>query len=61
MFLGLFRLVRFELPFAAGVTVVVGEMLALGRFPNFEQLALGFLGIFGPLCLDPGIERCFRP
>jgi len=44
--IGLFRLFRFELPFTAGVCVVLGEILALGKFPTAAQVALGFLGVF---------------
>src|SRR5215467_13194681 len=44
--LGLFRLFRFELPFTAGVCVILGELLALGKFPNMEELILGFLSVF---------------
>jgi len=42
-FKGLLRLFRPELPFAAGICVVTGEIVALGRFPSFRQLLLGFL------------------
>lgn len=45
-FRGLFRLFRFELPFAAGVCVLLGQLLALGRPPTVRQAALGFLGVF---------------
>ena len=40
---GLIQLVRPELPFAAGVCVVIGEIIALGSFPSFPGLFLGFL------------------
>lgn len=41
------QLIRPELPIAAGVTVFVGQALALGKFPTFSQVALGFsLGFF---------------
>ena len=43
---GLFRLFRFELPFAAGVSVLMGELLALGRFPAVGDMAAGFLSVF---------------
>ena len=43
---GLFRLFRFELPFSAGVCVILGELLALGRFPAFWDAALAFLSVF---------------
>jgi geranylgeranylglycerol-phosphate geranylgeranyltransferase len=41
--LGLFRLFRFELPFTAGVCVILGELLALGKFPTTTEIVLGFL------------------
>jgi len=44
--LGLFRLFRFELPFNAGVCVILGELLALGKLPNTTEIVLGFLSIF---------------
>jgi geranylgeranylglycerol-phosphate geranylgeranyltransferase len=40
---GLVRIFRPELPFAAGVCVVVGEILAFGAFPPIHILLLGFL------------------
>ncbi|HEY3310456.1 MAG TPA: UbiA family prenyltransferase [Anaerolineales bacterium] len=43
---GLLRLFRFELPFAAGVCVVLGEILAYGKIPGASQVILGFLSIF---------------
>jgi geranylgeranylglycerol-phosphate geranylgeranyltransferase len=43
---GLFRLFRFELPFSAGICVMMGELLALGRFPAVDKLVLGFLSVF---------------
>ncbi len=44
--LGLFRLFRFELPFTAGVCVILGELLALGKIPTTKELILGFLSVF---------------
>jgi len=44
--LGLLRLFRFELPFTAGVCVLLGELLALGNFPPAKGLVLGFLSVF---------------
>jgi geranylgeranylglycerol-phosphate geranylgeranyltransferase len=44
--LGLFRLFRFELPFAAGVCVILGELLALGKLPTTKEMILGFLSVF---------------
>ena len=43
---GLFRLFRFELPFAAGVSVILGELLALGQLPTARAIILGFLSVF---------------
>jgi len=43
---GLIRLVRFELPFSAGVCVVLGEFLAAGAIPSVSDLVLGFLSFF---------------
>lgn len=40
------RLFRFELPFTAGVCVVLGQLLALGEFPAFREWTLGFLSVF---------------
>jgi geranylgeranylglycerol-phosphate geranylgeranyltransferase len=44
--IGLFRLFRFELPFTAGVCVILGELLALGKLPTTTEIVLGFLSIF---------------
>ena len=43
---GLFRLLRFELPFSAGVCVVMGQLLALGEFASLSITVLGFFSIF---------------
>jgi len=43
---GLFRLFRFELPFAAGVCVLLGELLALGQLPSLNEIVFGFLSVF---------------
>jgi len=43
---GFIRLFRPELPFAAGVTVLVGEMVALGGLPSLSQALLGFTCVF---------------
>ena len=43
---GLFRLFRFELPFTAGICVILGELLALGEIPAFRELTLGFSSVF---------------
>lgn len=39
---GLVRLFRPELPFAAGVCVIFGEIVALGHFPSLREASLGF-------------------
>jgi geranylgeranylglycerol-phosphate geranylgeranyltransferase len=44
--LGLFRLFRLELPFTAGMCVILGELLALGDIPVFRELILGFSSVF---------------
>lgn len=43
---GLLKLLRFELPFSAGVCVVMGQILALGRFASFSETTFGFLSVF---------------
>lgn len=43
---GLIRLFRPELPLAAGVSVVLGQLLALGALPALRQVALGFTAVF---------------
>jgi geranylgeranylglycerol-phosphate geranylgeranyltransferase len=43
---GLFRLLRFELPFTAGVCVILGELLATGALPTVKEMVLGFLSVF---------------
>ena len=40
---GVIQLFRPELPFAAGLCVVIGELLALGRFPALPVVGLGFV------------------
>jgi geranylgeranylglycerol-phosphate geranylgeranyltransferase len=42
-FNGIVRLFRPELPFAAAVCVVLGEVIALGGLPGWRHLALGFV------------------
>ncbi len=44
--LGLFRLLRFELPVSAGICVILGELLALGKLPTLLEMSLGFLSVF---------------
>jgi len=48
--LGLFRLFRLELPVAAGICAVLGQLVATGDLPPFPRVALSFVSIF-----------CFRP
>lgn len=40
---GLIELLRPELPIAAGLCVIIGEIIAYGRYPSFQKLFLGFL------------------
>ena len=44
--IGMVRLIRPELPAAAGLCVVLGEVLALGALPPIRSLVLGFLAGF---------------
>jgi len=44
--IGLFRLLRFELPFSAGVCVVMGQLLALGKFASIPETVFAFLSVF---------------
>ncbi len=43
---GLFRLIRFELPFSAGICVVMGQILALGEFASLFVTLSGFISVF---------------
>ncbi len=43
---GLIKLIRFELPFSAGVCVVMGQLLALGKFASIFLTITGFLSVF---------------
>lgn len=43
---GLLKLIRFELPFSAGVCVVMGQMLALGEFASIFITISGFISVF---------------
>lgn len=43
---GLFRLFRLELPLAAGICGITGQILALGVLPDFRVGILGFACIF---------------
>ncbi|TYB31886.1 MAG: prenyltransferase [Candidatus Mcinerneyibacterium aminivorans] len=40
---GFLNLVRPELPFSAGVCVILGEIIALGSLPSFSIMFLGFI------------------
>lgn len=42
----LLGLIRFELPFAAGLCVVMGQMLALGKFADSVLSVSGFFAVF---------------
>ncbi len=43
---GLITLFRFELSFAAGACVLLGELLALGALPSLSQATFGFISMF---------------
>lgn len=43
---GLLKLLRFELPFSAGVCVVMGQLLALGEFASIHVTVFGFMSVF---------------
>ena len=43
---GLFKLIRFELPFSAGICVVMGQLFSLGEFPSIFIIIAGFLSVF---------------
>ena len=43
---GLFRLIRFELPIAAGICVVLGQLFPLGEFASVNITVTGFLSVF---------------
>jgi geranylgeranylglycerol-phosphate geranylgeranyltransferase len=43
---GLLKLIRFELPFSAGVCVVMGHLLALGEFASIPVTVFGFMSVF---------------
>ncbi|MDO9087187.1 MAG: UbiA family prenyltransferase [Anaerolineaceae bacterium] len=46
-FKAMLQLIRPELPISAGICVIVGQTIALGRLPTAEQIGLGFaLGLF---------------
>lgn len=43
---GYFQLMRFELPFAAGICVLTGQLFALETLPPLFEIWTGFLSIF---------------
>lgn len=43
---GLIKLLRFELPFSAGVCVVMGQMFALGSFASADITLFAFMSVF---------------
>lgn len=43
---GLLTLIRFELPFSAGVCIVMGQLLALGKFASIIVTVFGFASVF---------------
>lgn len=43
---GVIQIFRPELPFAAGVCVLLGEIVALGGFPPLREAVLGFVSVF---------------
>jgi geranylgeranylglycerol-phosphate geranylgeranyltransferase len=43
---GMIQLFRVELPLAAGICTVLGELFALGALPSAGALILGFLSVF---------------
>ena len=43
---GLLKLLRFELPFSAGVCVVMGQLLALEEFASMSVIVFGFMSVF---------------
>jgi geranylgeranylglycerol-phosphate geranylgeranyltransferase len=43
---GLVQLFRFELPLAAGICTLLGELFALGALPAASALIFGFLSVF---------------
>lgn len=43
---GYFQLIRFELPFAAGICVLMGQLISLGRLPPLLEMSAGFLSMF---------------
>lgn len=45
-FKGFLQLIRFELPFAAGICVILGQLFALGEFPSVLIIVSGYLSVF---------------
>lgn len=46
MFYGLIKLIRPDLASAAGICVIIGQLLALGQVPDILTLCSGFLSVF---------------
>lgn len=42
----MYKLLRFELPVAAGVCVIMGQLLAAGKFAPIDVTILGFMSVF---------------
>ena len=45
-FKGIIKLLRVELPFSAGICVVMGQMLALGELASIYITLFGFVSVF---------------
>ena len=43
---GLFRITRPDLSAAAGICVLIGQLLALGKLPELALVAVGFFSVF---------------
>lgn len=43
---GIFQLIRFELPFSAGICVIMGQLLSLGGFAGLAESTFGFFSVF---------------
>jgi geranylgeranylglycerol-phosphate geranylgeranyltransferase len=50
--IGFFQLIRFDLPFSAGICVIMGQLLAAGIFPEITIILLGFFSVF---CISASI------
>jgi len=40
------QIFRPELPFSAGICVILGELIALGKFPSIQSILFGFISVF---------------